>query len=251
MALSRSLHIGINYPGSGAPLAGCINDAENLAEFVVSKGLVAKDHVTVLREATCSAIVTHLQRLARDSRKYRLKNVFISYSGHGVSVPDSDGDEKDGCDECICPTDYRTAGVISDDVLKALLRKFYKSTKVTVLMDCCHSGSILDLPTSYKTSTSYSQECSRTACHPKVVMISGCKDCQTSADAFDRTRDESTGAMTSCFLDAVSADPHVLVNSYHLLICMRVLLRERRMQQVPQLSTSYARSTKPLPFLWN
>jgi hypothetical protein len=33
--------------------------------------------------------------LAKESIKWRLRHVFISYSGHGVSVPDQNGDEVD------------------------------------------------------------------------------------------------------------------------------------------------------------
>jgi hypothetical protein len=201
-----------------------------------------------MREAQCGQIVSMLQNLARESTKRRLKHVFISYSGHGVSVPDRNGDELDGKDECICPSDYQTAGIISDDILKSIFSKFYKSTKITVLMDCCHSGSILDLPYTFISSTNQKVD-GKGACHPKIVMISGCTDTQTSADAFDDIRCEQTGAMTSSFLDVIARDPGVLQNAYHLTTCMRMLLKERHMTQIPQLSTSFATKSTPLKFL--
>jgi hypothetical protein len=245
---TRSLHIGINYPGTSCELHGCVNDAENLSECLIKREFVRPEHSVILREAKCSDIVSHIQELAKESIKWRLRHVFISYSGHGVSVPDQNGDEVDGSDECVCPSDYQTAGILSDDVLKTLFSKFFKSTKITVLMDCCHSGSILDLPYTYISSTKQDIQTSA-ACHPKIVMISGCTDSQTSADTYDRTRCEQTGAMTSAFLDTIAHEPKVLENAYHLTTCMRILLKERRMSQIPQLSTSFQPKATPLAFM--
>ena len=245
---TRSLHIGINYPGSQCELHGCVNDAENLSEYLVKSGFVLPEHSVILREATCSDIVSNIQKLVVESNRRRLKHVFISYSGHGVSVPDQNGDELDGSDECVCPSDYQTAGIVSDDVLKALFSKFYKSTKITVLMDCCHSGSILDLPYTYISSTNQDVQ-TVGACHPKIVMISGCTDSQTSADTYDTSRKEQTGAMTSAFLDTIAHEPNVLENAYHLTTCMRILLKERHMSQIPQLSTSFQPRASPLKFI--
>jgi hypothetical protein len=248
MTRHRSLHIGINYPGTACSLRGCVNDAENLSEYLVETGFVEPGETTVLREATCAQIVGALTALASESKKALLTHVFVSYSGHGASVEDMDGDEVDKRDECVCPSDYATAGVITDDVLKQLLRRFYKSTKITVLMDCCHSGSILDLPYRYETSRKVVSE-SRSACHPKVIMISGCKDAQTSADAYDDGRKEDTGAMTSSFLDAVTDDPGLADNAFSLLASMRMLLKGRGMTQVPQLSTSLRLTRTPVRFV--
>jgi hypothetical protein len=94
-----------------------------------------------------------------------IRHVFISYSGHGVSVPDQNGDEVDGSDECVS-VGLSNSGILSDDVLKTLFSKFFKSTKISVLMDCCHSGSILDLPYTYISSTKQDIQTSA-ACHPK------------------------------------------------------------------------------------
>jgi hypothetical protein len=135
-------HIGINYPGTSCELHGCVNDAENLSECHQTWLYVQSTRSFLERlNAPISWVIS---RACKESIKWRLRHVFISYSGHGVSVPDQNGDEVDGSDEC-CPSDYQTAGILSDDVLKTLFSKFFKSTKITVLMDCCHSGSILDL----------------------------------------------------------------------------------------------------------
>lgn len=49
------------------------------------------------------------------------------------------------------PLDYQDCGFILDDELFVILVKDLKEgVMLTCLMDCCHSGSILDLPYSYR-----------------------------------------------------------------------------------------------------
>ena len=250
--MSRALLFGNNYPGTDAELSGCVNDAENLAEFLVSSGFAVEKDVNIVREATCGDMVRALVALAAETRRQKIDTVFISYSGHGTHVPDSNGDEADRRDECLCPSDFETAGVLPDDFLNDLIEIINPRTRVVVLMDCCHSGSCMDLPARFLTKTTAVREASTIGCHPKVVMLSGCMDSQTSADAFDASRAEFTGAMTSAFLDAIKAKPSVVKDAFELLTAMRALLKERRMTQVPQLSTSMPvprAGRPPLPFL--
>mmetsp|Transcript_41941 Transcript_41941/g.105773 ORF Transcript_41941/g.105773 Transcript_41941/m.105773 type:complete len:203 (+) Transcript_41941:1-609(+) len=74
-------------------------------------------------------------------------SLFMHYSGHGGQVPDEDGDEADGLDETMVPLDYQSAGQIrDDDIFKALVAPLPAGVRLTAVMDCCHSGTILDLP---------------------------------------------------------------------------------------------------------
>lgn len=67
--------------------------------------------------------------------------------GHGGKLKDDNGDEKDGFDETLVPLDYNTAGQIRDDDLyKCLVGGLKEGVYATFIMDCCHSGSVLDLP---------------------------------------------------------------------------------------------------------
>lgn len=54
---------------------------------------------------------------------------------------------EDGYDETLVPLDYDQAGQIrDDDLLRELVCKMPAGVTMTCLYDCCHSGSVLDLP---------------------------------------------------------------------------------------------------------
>ena len=53
----------------------------------------------------------------------------------------------DGYDETLVPLDYESAGQIrDDDLFQALVGEMPAGVTVTCIMDCCHSGTVLDLP---------------------------------------------------------------------------------------------------------
>ena len=80
-------------------------------------------------------------------------SLILHYSGHGGSIKDTDGDEEDGMDETLIPVDYKTSGIIvDDDVHDILCRNLPKGVRLTAIMDCCHSESMLDLPYTYSIS---------------------------------------------------------------------------------------------------
>lgn len=75
----------------------------------------------------------------------------ICSTGHGGRVKDEDGDEEDGYDETIIPVDFSTTGQITDDVIFAeLVGRMPQGSTLMTLMDCCHSGTVLDLPYTFK-----------------------------------------------------------------------------------------------------
>lgn len=50
-------------------------------------------------------------------------------------------------DETICPSDFKSAGQIVDDELnERLVKPLMPGVTLHALMDCCHSGTALDLP---------------------------------------------------------------------------------------------------------
>lgn len=67
--------------------------------------------------------------------------------GHGGRIKDDNGDEDDGHDETLIPVDFEKSGQIrDDDLLKILVHPMAAGVRMTSCMDCCHSGTVLDLP---------------------------------------------------------------------------------------------------------
>ena len=148
----RAVMIGINYVGDNpGELHGCHNDVLNMREYIKKcHGFTDQDIVLLLDDGkhtppTSANIMAAFKKLASEAQPGDA--CFVHYSGHGCSIRDDDGDEADGKDEALCPVDYAKAGVLrDDDVLEVLIAPLAKGVTLTCIMDCCHSGSILDLP---------------------------------------------------------------------------------------------------------
>ena len=70
---------------------------------------------------------------------------------------DDSYDEADGYDETLIPLDYETSGQIrDDDLLRMLVIPMGAGVFVTSVMDCCHSGTVLDLPYNFKADGEHS-----------------------------------------------------------------------------------------------
>lgn len=96
---------------------------------------------------------TNQQEVATNPLHLNANRFFFHYSGHGGQAKDEDGDEDDGHDETIYPVDHEEAGVIVDDEMHAILvHPLPAGCRLTAIMDCCHSGSALDLPYIYSTT---------------------------------------------------------------------------------------------------
>lgn len=68
--------------------------------------------------------------------------IFMHFSGHGTQVPsDEDDHEIDNLDEAIC---LEELFLMADDDLKQYFGELPEGARATVVMDCCHSGSMLD-----------------------------------------------------------------------------------------------------------
>ena len=239
---SVAILFGVNYERSpDAKLRGCINDVNNMASFLKSKAgyndvRVFTDEKT--DEPTSGrSILRKLHTLARESHRKKLEKVWIHFSGHGCNIKDRSGDENDGLDECILPSDFKTRGIITDNMIKGILRRFYYKTKLTCIFDCCHSGTICDLKYTYDVFRSTSVMTTKYApCSPKILLISGCMDSQTSADAYNvRGKREFSGAMTSCLLLALE-DETDMIKAYKSLY---EKIKEKKYSQRPQLTSSY------------
>jgi len=151
----KCLFIGINYTGQQGELRGCINDVNNIKSFL-SSNFTIHEMLTLTddQKSDSSKLPTRANILAgfRWLRQGVTSgdSLILHYSGHGGSVKDEDGDEEDGYDETLIPLDYAQAGhIVDDDIHDVLVRGLPKGVRLTAIMDCCHSESILDLPYTY------------------------------------------------------------------------------------------------------
>jgi hypothetical protein len=137
MGKKRALCVGINaYPN--APLSGCVNDANDWADLLETKGY--DTHVLLDHAATRLMVMEHLREMVRQSRFG--DRIVFTYSGHGSWVPDMSGDEPDRRDECLCMFDYESGGYILDDELGDIVRQKRFGVRFTIVSDSCHSGSV-------------------------------------------------------------------------------------------------------------
>ncbi|MBS0168148.1 caspase family protein [Nitrospira sp. CMX1] len=137
----RAVLIGINkYQIPGSDLNGCVNDVKNLSGALKTYcGFADKDITTLIDlKATKKAMQTAIEKLIKGGKKG--DTLLLHYSGHGSNVPDDNGDEADHRDEILCPTDLDWKDTLRDDWLRKTFDKLRVGVSLTVIMDCCHSG---------------------------------------------------------------------------------------------------------------
>ncbi|TEB20449.1 peptidase C14 [Coprinellus micaceus] len=241
----KALLIGINYVGTDNALHGCVNDALNLRKFITEKWGYNQDDITMLTDdpnvskirPTKANIIAQLQELVKDAQQN--DGLFLFYSGHGKQIQNVDGSEADGMDEVICPVDFDEEGYIEDDYLKELVvDPLPAGCRLTVIFDCCNSGSALDLLYTYGHKGHILNGANPD--DPKrspadVVYLSGCRDDQVGIDAVEEGR--ATGALSHAFVENLSKEPK---QSYlQMLVNTRKILKKKGYTQRPQLSSSH------------
>ena len=183
-------------------------------------------------QATKSAILTEFKNLLTNSKSGDL--LLIAYSGHGSYTLDKNGDEKTYYDQCIVSCDLN---FIIDDDLKTIIQVNLKAgVTLFAMFDSCFSGSVLDLRYQYMDSLNYEQfteNNNELETLGNVLMISGCTDYQTSADAL--INNVNNGAMTWSLLESIKQKPNCTWRE--LVKSMLYLLKNSSYTQIPQFSS--------------
>lgn len=283
----RALVIGCDYIGTPARLNGCIRDANNIQNMLIEKLGFSPRNVIFLADTeegarpTRARIILELIKLTETAQVGDF--VFISYSGHGTQVKDTDGDEADRQDEALVPIDYQTKGLINDDFIRrSICMRFRKGVKVFFLMDCCHSGSNLDLkygarvkgssrgrprdaPAGTRTGfigflgvllseirDDQNEEIAvfrHKATSADIIAISGCQDDQVSLEIAD-AKGKSAGVLTTTFL-AVLASCGYQCTRRELLEKIRAYITSKKLSsQIPQLSMGMNPNLDEVVFPW-
>ena len=156
----RSLLIGCNYHGTeGAELKASHDDIRSMKDYIVNvHGFPETDDMmTILlddkehKSPTFTNIVEAFKSLSEQSQPG--DSVFIQFAGHGGRILDSPiNNNVESYDEIIAPSDYNKSGIIRDTLIyKTLLAPMRYGVHVTVIIDCCDTGMMLDLPYSWST----------------------------------------------------------------------------------------------------
>ena len=262
----RALLVGINrYRMPGADLRGCVNDVVNIKKTLTSVYGFASADINVLTDfdATKKAMQAGIKELVKGGRSGDV--LVFHYSGHGSNVPDDNGDEADNRDEILCPTDLDWMDPLRDDWLRETFDGLKPGVNLTVIMDCCHSGSntravlppdapVIEryLPSPWDLIAAESGRALRGKVRGTLraskkgaraksdilsvkineTLITGCRDTQTSADAMiDGT---FNGALTYYLVSTVTAAAGKLTHR-QLRDRAAKQLKSNGYDQVPQL----------------
>jgi hypothetical protein len=133
----RALSFAIDaYPTS--PLGGCVADQRLWSALLRKRGFELKTYAD--HECTRSTMLGALNDAVGRTRAG--DELVIHYSGHGTHFDDETGDEEDNQDEAVVPVDHEASPCIMDDELRELFARLPDGARVTLFMDCCHSGTI-------------------------------------------------------------------------------------------------------------
>lgn len=241
-----ALLIGINYQGTINELGGCENDIYDMkAKLIVNYGILEEDILVLTeketKQPTYANIIYGINWLVEKNRQ-GYKNIWFQYSGHGYYKKDKNGDELDGKDECLVTVDTK---FITDDVLKTnLVNRMSDDVNMICIMDCCHSGTIMDLKYKYKRrglcELQYNDRDGK-----NIISVSGCRDDQTSADAWFSNK--WNGALTKKLMSVLERSNYSITNM-NLLSELQTELSNDRFTQRPVITAS-RRLTENTPFI--
>lgn len=244
-----ALLFGLNYAHcASGELRGCINDVRLMTKFLQDElgfSVTAYTDDTARQDTSKAGILKHLKAAAARSVRDNLDVVWIHFSGHGSSMEDTTGDEDDGQDECLVPSDYETAGFIMDDDINRVFASFNPKTHVICVFDCCHSGTMADLKYGFDETGTASVENTNCKIGAKIITLSGCKDEQTSADAYGVAgQAQFTGAMTACLLEVLT-DSKAREDIFVMMQLLHKELQARKFSQRPLVGATYDLRKEP------
>jgi hypothetical protein len=266
--MKKVLMVGINAYQS-SPLNGCLNDIRLM--YKILKDIYGYVDFRVLddKAARKKKIIDGLQWLCMGTKKG--DELVIDYSAHGTQVPVTDrtaGFEIDGLDECLVPYDFDWDFPLRDDELNQFITNLPKGVKVLFIADCCFSGTLLRNPLQGKVKNRYmpaplymtltgeinlDEELNIVSSQTKsrdgkgmyrqpfivnsveqgdAILISGCSDKQTSADAY--INGKYHGALTF-YLAQTLKEANWNISYADLIIKVNAKLDKEEYEQDPQL----------------
>lgn len=256
MTIRRAFLVGINYRGTQCELSGCINDILMIKDLLINNYGYDEQNILIMSDDTVNKptamnILNGWKWLISNTssddfgKKYIPSNqddnmdLFFHYSGHGSQVRDTNGDEEDGKDETICPIDFMSVGMITDDLIREkLVLKVPSNSKLVSVIDACHSESAFDLLWTVKTGFFGGFSLKKVGAYAPtpgdIIMLSGCQDTQTSADI--KINGKGNGALTFALIKVLSKANYDITCD-ELLINVRDYIKNNNLSdQIPCLS---------------
>ncbi|KAI0063756.1 hypothetical protein BV25DRAFT_1914843 [Artomyces pyxidatus] len=154
----KALIIGITYRNATAgdryqPLSGPAIDAHDMESLLLQTYAFRKEDIVVMtddddnligssRWPSHENILNAIAALVKGARPG--DNFVFHYSGHsGQQTAKVDQEEEDGLDEFLVTCDQKT--ILDDDLRRFLVDPLPCGTRLTAILDACHSGTLLDL----------------------------------------------------------------------------------------------------------
>jgi hypothetical protein len=249
-----------NYPGTENDLSGCVPDAQDWKEILLNQ--YGFDRVDILLDSDVT--IKNTNNKLRELSLLKPDTLVWCYSGHGSSVVDTNGDEPDGKDECLCLFD----GFYVDDDIRKFLDTIESNTMDFVFFcDSCHSGSITrefmramnDF--SYISTPKYmpprdNMDALNLAGLPLIKSILEVKEIKneilftgTTSDSYSYDASfngKSNGAFTYYCLQVLKDNPVITYGDFYKKL--RILLPSRAYPQTPQFEPSNEQMANKIMF---
>jgi hypothetical protein len=239
-------------------LEGCKNDALSIVSIINSKFLFPLKNIDTLFDdaASRTGILKGIDNLMTKCKSGDV--AFIYYAGHGSQVKNSSSAEGDGQDESIVPSDTWKENVpdIRDKEIAKICNSFLdKNIRLTMMFDCCHSGSLSRGPIApgkfrYIASLNYDVKDPSQPTPPETRMegnfliFSAAQDNEFAQEQTDENN-VAHGAFTLAFIAALnqqSVDASVI----NLFATTRAILKSNGKKQEPVLAGTLVRQQETL-----
>lgn len=205
--MKKAVVVGANYRNSNAQLAGCINDALNIANWLIECADFKPENVRILTDdkpnnspdrANKTNLIKSIEWLTKDANATDL--LFFSFAGHGAMIHDESDESIDNKTNVIYLPRSEIIPVMDWQLRSMLLDT---PAKLIGLLDCCQSGGIFDLK--YKLNPELTSRQDVKESRANITIISACGDYEFTPDTADG------GRLTLAFLRCIRSMPSATI----------------------------------------
>lgn len=245
-------------------------DVVRVANYLASQGYtdvkIINDEVNPL-DATRLNILAAMNEFVQKTNTGLLDEAFFFYSGHGTQLPDASKDEmneptnppensvwQQGQDSVLVPEDveYRPdGGPILDDEINNIFSDINSATHLTVVIDCCNSGTLMDFQYEYRLTPNKDFQVNKKQRKLNFfgICMSASADAQLSYESVTGIGLAENGGfavsspslpggfMTCALLETLASSPALRYDTFKLLDAVQERLADWTVQ-VPQVAST-------------